>query len=370
MENGKGSARGELANDTLVFSFPEVHPEARLRVTFQRTLRIPDDGRAYDLPPGLGSFPLRPVDDYPIQVPPAWRRHGGVMTPMHRAEALWIEFRSDEIKNHGSPYPFAVAAGCGRINAVSGTRWTSLLRRRPSQNYLVVPEQTWLDGFSVDRGVIRQFVAMPLGEGATAEEQIAGSGETGGIQIQVRPMRREVFEKRFPFRYSYPEATPRQGLYVTEAPSKYEMGLAAGGRMRQQIAADPYLLADWERGQRGRCVVHMAAAEEWWRITGANPPETPVTARAYADAGLKWFSWYDESLVPLQGSRRLARLKSVADMARGKHRKLPPGNEPADVEHVVPLSPQPPPWQNDAFQPRRNGPGNRRLDSRGPGPQE
>ena len=29
----------------LVFSFPEVHPDAHLRVSCQRTLRIPDDDR-------------------------------------------------------------------------------------------------------------------------------------------------------------------------------------------------------------------------------------------------------------------------------------------------------------------------------------
>lgn len=34
-----------------------------LRISFQRTLRIPDDGRAYPLPPGLGMFPIvRAVD--------------------------------------------------------------------------------------------------------------------------------------------------------------------------------------------------------------------------------------------------------------------------------------------------------------------
>lgn len=42
----------ELKKDALVFTFPEVHPEAKLRVELQRTLRIPDDGRDYSLPPG------------------------------------------------------------------------------------------------------------------------------------------------------------------------------------------------------------------------------------------------------------------------------------------------------------------------------
>jgi hypothetical protein len=30
-----------------------------LSLTFQRTLRIPDDHRTWGLPPGFGSFPLR-----------------------------------------------------------------------------------------------------------------------------------------------------------------------------------------------------------------------------------------------------------------------------------------------------------------------
>jgi hypothetical protein len=34
----------ELTNDSLVFSFSDVHPEAKLSIDFQRTLRIPDDG--------------------------------------------------------------------------------------------------------------------------------------------------------------------------------------------------------------------------------------------------------------------------------------------------------------------------------------
>jgi len=41
-----------LENDTLVFRFPELHDDARCRVDFQRTLRLPDDGNDYPLPPG------------------------------------------------------------------------------------------------------------------------------------------------------------------------------------------------------------------------------------------------------------------------------------------------------------------------------
>ena len=84
----------ELQNDSLVFSFPEVHPSATLKLHFQRTLRIPDDDSTYPLPPGLGQFPLRHVDDFGGQVPAQWIEHGGVMFPMYQSEAMWINFSS------------------------------------------------------------------------------------------------------------------------------------------------------------------------------------------------------------------------------------------------------------------------------------
>ena len=36
----------ELTNDTLIFTFPEVHRQAKLSITFQRTFRVPDDGNS------------------------------------------------------------------------------------------------------------------------------------------------------------------------------------------------------------------------------------------------------------------------------------------------------------------------------------
>ncbi len=58
----------ELANHNLVFQFPEIHPEAKLHINFQRTLRIPDDGKTYPLPPSLGSFAMCHVDDHAERV--------------------------------------------------------------------------------------------------------------------------------------------------------------------------------------------------------------------------------------------------------------------------------------------------------------
>ena len=189
----------ELQRSQLVFSFPEVHPQARLAVEFQRTLRIPDDGRSYPLPPGLGRFPLRHVDDHATAVPPAWREHGGVLLPMYQSEALWVRFASTYLPAHVTSYPFAVKVAAGKVNAATGGPWAEGLGRQP-QDYVVAPVQPWLDGYCVEKGFVRQFVAMPLGPGYTAEEQLTGSAEHGGLQLVVHPMRREAFERRFPRR--------------------------------------------------------------------------------------------------------------------------------------------------------------------------
>ena len=326
----------ELKNDRLVFSFPEVHAAARVEIEFQRTLRIPDDGRDYPLPPGLGRFPVAHVDDYARTVPSEWLKQGGVMLPMYQSEALWINFEANEDPERMAEYPFAVKIAAGKINAVSGGTWQKGLHRKPDQDYVVIPEQPWLDGFCVEKGIIRQFVAMPLGSGYSAEEQITGQAECGGLQIQVFPMKRSVYEKRFP-----KQSTSMRGvgnLYMMcEPPMMYSMGLAPGGRMRQNIEADPYGIRDWDRGCTGRCFVHIANSMVWNGITGKEPPHPPPTAKSYNEAGLPWFEWYNDNTQPISGSKTLAKLKSVVTLGEKKKQKPLPENASVSPGPVIAL---------------------------------
>jgi hypothetical protein len=55
-----------LENDQLVIRFPGIGDDVGIRIDFQRTLRIPDDDREYHLPPGLGRFPLRHIEDFDL----------------------------------------------------------------------------------------------------------------------------------------------------------------------------------------------------------------------------------------------------------------------------------------------------------------
>jgi len=298
-----------------------------LHVSFQRTLRIPDNGKDYPLPASLGEFPVRSVDDF--VVPVEWLKRGGVMMPMYQSEALWMRFSSD--------FPFALKVGAGKINAVSGEPWAPEFQRDP-QNYVVVPKQPWLDGFAVGEGVIRQFVAMPLGAGFSVEEQLTSKAEFGGIQLQACPMRVESYFNReivpnlpeellelIPAlfqKHLVPRSSGIKRSLMRPAPP---MGLAAGGLIRQEIYEDPYPFEVWDTAHPVRCFVHLCNSLVWREMTNEDPPHPPLTAKEYETIGFPWFDHYRDDLKALKGTKALARVKTVAQLGKK--------NEPA---HIAP----------------------------------
>ena len=238
---------------------------ARFSVSFQRTLRVPDDGRKYPLPPGLGRFPILRVRDYLARVPKAWRQTGGAFIPMYQREALWLGFDAAPWK------PNAIQIAIGGINAVSGESANEDLCANP-QNYLVCPNQPWLDGINNGDEAIRQFVAMPLGLGYTVEGQLTGDEEIGGIRLRVF----EPKPGRFPDRPPKADAASfphRMGMVK----GGVQMGLAAGGKMKQKIYPDPFGLDAWDLTNYGTVTVHIANSEQYEAITGHAPP-TPISA--------------------------------------------------------------------------------------------
>ena len=313
----------ELNDDELIFRFPEVHELAELRVGFQRTLRIPDDNRDYPLPPGLGAFPLQHVDDYTDRVPETWSRRGGVFLPMYQAEAMWITL--------DGPYPMAVKVAAGKINALTGDEWSNELSSDP-QDYMVVPEQPWLDGFCVEKGLIRQFVAMPLGEGYTAEEQLTGEAQHGGLQIVVYPMTASKFKQLG----EHDETMAPSPMYSAIA-SSTQMGLAPGGLMRQEIYEDEYGFDSWSTSVRSRCFVHILNSVQFLAVTGAEPPGKPPAAKEYTDAGLPWFDYYAGDLTALAGSKKLLGLDSVAAMNFKQGKGSLPDNDPLQLGSIKKL---------------------------------
>ena len=262
------------------------------------------------------------------------------MLPMYQSEAMWLHFQTDHAWNRWARYPFAVKVATGKTNAVSGEPWSERLHGEP-QDYLVAPEQPWLDGYCVEEGVIRQFVAMPLGAGYTAEEQLTGEAEHGGLQLMVCPMKREVFERRFPKQRKRVEVArysmPMDAGMPAEAEMSFDMGLAPGGRMVQEIYDDPYDLDDWDTENPSRCFVHIATSMVWRAITGKEPPTVPPTAKEYDRHGLPWFVYYDDSQTAVSGSKDLEGLDSVAKLGKKKGDVPLPENETTTADKIIGL---------------------------------
>lgn len=269
----------------------------RFAVSFHRTLRIPDDGRVYPLPPGLGTFPIRRVADFGERVPAAWRDTGGAFIAMHQREALWLGF-------HGASWkPNAVKVAIGGINALTGEPDGPELGRDP-QNYLVAPAQPWLDGIKTGTGSVRQFVAMPLGQGYTVEAALTGDERRGGLQITVFEPRPGRFPDAPP-----PAPSPSSGPMRSLAAG---MGIGAGGVMRQKVYPDPHGVETWDEASRVTVSVHIANSLRYREITGEDPPPTPIDAATYTEHGLPWFALYDEERGDIAPSERLAGASTIA----------------------------------------------------------
>jgi hypothetical protein len=298
-----------------------------LSVAFHRTLRIPDDGGHYPLPPSLGHFPVHRVEDYAHRVPEAWRAHGGVFIPMYQREAAWLSFSAADWR------PQALKVAVGMVNAVSGDPWSEAIVAGREQDYLVCPPQPWLDGINAGDGIVRQFVAMPLGMGYTVEGQLTGDERFGGIQLVS-------FEAK-PGRLVPPPRPVERSMVESFAPmaapaAAAEMGIAAGGRMEQSIYPDPHGPTTWDNARTGRVYVHVVNSMLYEEITGRKAPDTPVTARTYAEHGYPWFDLYDEQLGDVDPSEALAGVKSVKEMDAEKGFKPQQDDDPVHVpDHVV-----------------------------------
>lgn len=335
--------------------------KCELGISFKRTLRIPDDNKKYNLPPSLGNFPLKHIEDYK-NIPSNWKEHGGIFLPMYQSEAMWLSFNSR--------WPFAIKIAAGKINAVSGEAWnpqllklnkiaqaydsrqnepytvcagkTCMTFENPFSNieaqfntietkpdYIVAPKQPWLDGFNVGKGLIRQFIAMPLGAGYTVEEQLTNKAEHGGIQIIAYPMKKEAYEKiraeerrreieRFNNRQlgvnMISACAASKGIFRSMSNSaNTEMGLGAGGFMKQDIYEDPYEGDVWDTTKPLKVFVHLLNSNEYLQVTGENPPTKPLSPTEYSRYNYPWFDYYDDGAV-LSGSEKLSKVDSVGTL--------------------------------------------------------
>ncbi len=266
-------------------------------VALQRTLRIPDDGNDYPLPPGLGTMTAYETgaDEYVV--------------PMHRSEALWLSFRAPHWRPH------ALKVGLGATCGLTGKPFdpTTLQGTKRKQDYVVIPEQPWLDGINSGDGVVRQFVAATLGDGHTVEEQLSDEPAQGGLNLTLFEPRKGRFPTQAPttlFRGDFTAmpcaaAPPQAGA---------AMGLAAGGRIHQDIREDAHGLDTWKRKPTRTIRIDLVDAMVFEAITGIPAPHPAPDAHSYTAHGLPWFALLDLTARDVKATKWLRKIRSLADL--------------------------------------------------------
>jgi hypothetical protein len=323
--------------------FDEIRAGRFTRVSFHRTLRIPEDGNDYPLPAGLGRFPIHRVEDYAEKVPAKWLEDGGFFIPLYQKEALFLQFDGPEW------HPTIAKVCVGRINAISGKPYSEILSRQ-NQDYVVIPNQRWLDGIFSEDGLVKQFVAMPLGQGYTIEAQITDEERFGGFQVvimdavdsrfsdrnpridwriqreeeakrkklseslQASPLPADTFDLESLSGSLQASPLPAAGLDLGATP--VSMGIAAGGSIKQQIHRDTYGIESWNPERKRSLTIHLVNSLAYKAITGMEPPPSPITAAEYKRANIPWFSHYDESAPALKPQSILKKILSVSTIEK------------------------------------------------------
>lgn len=431
--------RGNTKKLPLMIEDGVIHAGRHTTISFNRTLRVPEDGKDYPLPAGFGTLPIYRVEDYADKVPSKWLDEGGFFIPLYQREALYIEFGGESWR------PTIAKIAVGRVNAVSGKSFTEQLSST-EQDYVVIPDQQWLDGINSAQGSVSQFVAMPLGQGYTVEEQVTDEAKHGGFQIMIcdpkserfpdndpeetdaqkdaaaerrrlakqralietmpEPQRSvglvylqkwatadeiciptismrqhwahlcavaeaihtrlgdhdchgfdpgslEQYKERLESVYALPDgnmlaANERPILNATDSSSgvlasaarpswhgseylfaapvlrneDIEMGIAAGGRITQNIVGDEHGVESWDISTRVMLNIHIVNSEHFHRITGLPAPPTPITKEAYEQQRIPWFTAYDELKPAISPATAFQFIKGIAtlDKLRG-HQK-------------------------------------------------
>jgi len=243
--------------------FHHVHADARIGVSFTRTLRVPDDGCAGTVPAGLDRLPMARVRDLRGTMPDDWERAQGIVLPVYQSEAVRVLLDSP------LGYPWAVKVLADARNALTGRPWQPKLVRRPP-NYIMVPCRNHLDRVPGMDGRPKQIVARPLHEADTSRGPVFDAAAIRSLHIAVTPL----------------------------AADRWRRGRRATG------LSDPYGLDDWDERHTQTCVVRLVQAQRWREVSGQSVPHAPISRDLYSGARVPWLESYRvDHEVPNRGRR-------------------------------------------------------------------
>ena len=129
-------------------------------VSLRKTTIVDVNEDSHQLPPDGGAFKEFKVADY--HCPDEWVKDG-IFVGVQEGQPMWFDLRQNEV--------CACLASVQRLNPVTSepANLDAGLTKDPTQNYLVLPTQLWLDGYAKD-GKVYQFIVTKAGVGLAVNE--------------------------------------------------------------------------------------------------------------------------------------------------------------------------------------------------------
>jgi len=129
-------------------------------VSLRKTTIVDVNEDSHQLPPDHGAFNEFKVADY--NCPDEWIKDG-IFVEVKEGQPMWFDLRQNEV--------CACLPSVQRLNPVTGepANLDAGLTKDPTQNYLMLPGQLWLDGYARD-GKVYQFIVTKAGVGLAVNE--------------------------------------------------------------------------------------------------------------------------------------------------------------------------------------------------------
>jgi len=101
---------------------------------------------------------------------------------------------------------------------------------------------------------------------------------------------------------------------IEPAPRLEVMGIAAGGKLIQDLVADFRPRHTWNTSRTRLTNIHIFSPASFEAVTHIVPHDVPITAKDYVDAGLPFFVVEEDTENRIDGSETLDAVKSVSEM--------------------------------------------------------
>ena len=129
-------------------------------ISLRKTTIVDVNEKAHHLPPDGGPFKEFKVADF--FCPDEWIKDG-IFVEVQEGQPMWFDLTQNVV--------CACLVSIQRLNPVTGdpANLDAGLTKEPTQNYVVLPRQLWLDGYAKD-GKVYQFITTKAGEGLAVNE--------------------------------------------------------------------------------------------------------------------------------------------------------------------------------------------------------